>query len=52
MLTQKATYVVSREEGMIPIKIQIEAKNSNKLSISYSTKTAKVTKNSTVLLLV
>ena len=29
----------------VPIKIRTEAKNSNKLCISYGTKTAKVTKN-------
>ena len=37
---------------VVPIKIQTEAKNSNKLCISYSTKAVKVTINSTVLLLV
>ena len=37
---------------MEPTKIQTKAKNSNKFCISYGTKAAKVTKNSTVLLLV
>ena len=36
----------------VPIEIQSETKNSNKLCISYDIKAAKVTKNSTVLLLV
>ena len=38
--------------NLVPIKIQTKAKNSNTFCISYSTKAAKVTKNSTVLLLV
>ena len=38
--------------NLVPIKIQTEAKNSNKLCISCGTKAAEVTKNSTVLLLV
>ena len=36
----------------VPIKIKIEAKNSNKLSMTDSIKVANVTKNSTVLPLV
>ena len=36
--------------NMVPIILQTEAKNSNKLGISYDTNTANVTKNSTVLL--
>ena len=38
-----------RAHNLAPIEIQIKAKNSNKLCISYGTKAAKVTKNSTVL---
>ena len=38
--------------NLVPIKIQTEAKNSNELCISYSTKAAKVIYNSTVLQLV
>ena len=37
---------------MVHIKIQTGAKNSNKLSMSYSPKVANVTKNSNVILLV
>ena len=36
----------------VNIKIQTDVKNSNKFCISYGTKAARVTKNSTVLLLV
>ena len=38
--------------NLVPIEIRTEAKNSNKLCISYSTKVANVTKNSSVLLLI
>ena len=36
--------------NLVPIKVQTEAKNSNKLCISCGHKAAKVTKNSIVLL--
>ena len=64
-LSQKLHHIIyqglidSKEKracNLVPIKTQIEAKNSNKLCTSYSTKVhtyiAKVTRNSTVLLLV
>ena len=35
-----------RPSNTVPIKIQTDAKNSNKLCVSHSTKSAKVTKNS------
>ena len=38
--------------NLVPIKIQTEALISNQICLSYSSKAAKVTKNSTILLLV
>ena len=45
-------YIDSKEKracNLVPIKIQTEAKISNKLYISYGIKAAKVTKNDAVL---
>ena len=52
MKLRRLDYEEKKACNLVPIKVQIEAKNSNKLYISYSIKTAKVTKNITVLLLV